>query len=111
MARLEDYAYQPAVPNTGDFLTDMLAMDKKVAEESAAALLNYRETGSITGCFWSHPVADNYATYRVSSARPLTLQHVAIGDAYAVPAAHIRGLNAADIKEALDWKMRWAALP
>ncbi len=111
MAKLDEYGYEPRVPRTGDWLEQFRAMDKQIGQESIAALANYRATGRITGCFWKHPVADGYAVYRVSSDYPLVLQHVTIGDAYAVPAAHIRGLQVEDIKTSLDWDLRWSALP
>lgn len=42
--------------------------------------------------------ADGYAIYIVTSVRPLTIQHVDIGDAWTIEPALIRGLNRADIE-------------
>lgn len=47
------------------------------------------------------PVADNYARYYVKSLKPLVLQHIPTGDAYAIPAAHLRGLTTRDVEKQL----------
>jgi hypothetical protein len=48
------------------------------------------------------PVADGYALYAVISLNPPILQHIPFGDAWQIPAAHIRGLTAKDIKSMLE---------
>jgi len=55
--------------------------------------------GEVVGILLAFPVADGYAHYRVSKASPLTLQHVPYGDAWRIPAAHIRGLRKVDAIE------------
>ena len=47
-------------------------------------------------------VADNFAIYYVKSRKPLILQHVPIGDAYRIPAAHMRGLTLTDIEHMIE---------
>lgn len=54
------------------------------------------------------PRADGYAIYRVveldgPDGEPL-LQHVPFGDAYRLPAAHVRGLRKEDIEQ--KWEQR-----
>jgi len=49
------------------------------------------------------PQADGYAMYRVveledDDGEPV-LQHIPIGDAYRIPAAHIRGLRTEDVEQ------------
>lgn len=55
------------------------------------------------------PVADGYAYYIVSETKPLTLQHIPFLDAYAIPAAHLRGLNLQDIKDAVASERWWVS--
>jgi hypothetical protein len=52
---------------------------------------------SLVGCLYSHPVADGYAWYVVTSDRPLTLRHIPIGDAWTLSPATVRGLSKKDI--------------
>lgn len=47
------------------------------------------------------PVADGYALYRVVKKDPLTIQHIPAGDAWQIPAAHVRGLRLEDVKHQL----------
>lgn len=51
------------------------------------------------GTILSFPVADGKAMYLVQKTRPLTLQHIPAGDAWEIPAAHLRGLNMDDVRE------------
>jgi len=44
------------------------------------------------------PIADGFAHYIVTADRPLTLQHIPVGDAWTIPEAHLRGLRAQDIR-------------
>lgn len=48
----------------------------------------------------SFPVADGHAVYYVFSEKPFVLQHIPYGDAWHIPAAHLRGLK---VK---DWRSR-----
>jgi len=52
------------------------------------------------------PVADGRAVYRVVSVHPPVLQHVPVGDAWAVHPALIRGLRAEEIEAELERKRR-----
>jgi hypothetical protein len=54
------------------------------------------------------PVADGYALYRVTSAKPLKVQHLHFGDGYSVYPETIRGLTIGDVANmvARDIKMK-----
>lgn len=45
-------------------------------------------------------IADGYAMYRVVDWDTPTVQHIPIGDAYSISAAHRRGLRAEDLENA-----------
>jgi hypothetical protein len=55
--------------------------------------------GTVKGAIVSFPYADGSAMYLVQRVRPLTLQHIPYGDAWQIPAAHIRGLTLEDIEQ------------
>jgi len=57
------------------------------------------DAGTVEGVVLQFPVADGYAIYRVSRASPLTLEHIPVGDAWRIPAAHIRGIRRRDVLE------------
>lgn len=67
----------------------------KELEDKEAAL----PEGTYEGVILSFPYADGYAMYLVQKTSPLTLQHIPFGDAWQIPAAHLRGLTLADVKE------------
>lgn len=50
------------------------------------------------------PVADGYAHYLVVSVDPPVLSHIDFCDGYRIPAAHVRGLDAADIRAQIERK-------
>lgn len=54
--------------------------------------------GEVVGAIVQFPVADNYARYLVTSAKPLKLRHIPYMDGYAINAAHLRDLRLADIE-------------
>jgi hypothetical protein len=56
------------------------------------------------------PVADGYALYHVKSEKPLVLQHIPYMDGYSIPAAHIRGLTLADVRQMLEREKNLAKL-
>jgi hypothetical protein len=51
-------------------------------------------------------IADGYACYYVKSFAPLVLQLIPYGDAYQIPAAHMRGLRRADIEDMIEREKR-----
>lgn len=69
--------------------------------ERLAAALRARTNSKdpLIGKEFSHGIADGAARYMVSSVRPLALVHLALGDAYRLPAAHERGLTLADVRQ------------
>lgn len=69
-------------------------------DESEAAMAR----GQIEGFVLMFPIADGKAFYRVIKEKPLTLQHIPFGDAYEIPAAHIRGLTMVDIKREMKFQ-------
>ena len=49
------------------------------------------------------PVADGSAMYFVKFTKTsVTLQHIPFGDAWQIPAAHIRGLRKVDVEQMID---------
>ncbi len=56
------------------------------------------------------PVGDGKAVYLVVSESPPVIEHIPLGDAWQIPAAHIRGLNAAALREEVRRKKAMAAL-
>jgi len=67
--------------------------DKLLATSNAVDL-----SKTLVGVIYSDGVADGYANYVVIKDKPLTLQHIHIGDGYQLPYPYIRGLNEKDIK-------------
>jgi len=54
--------------------------------------------GKLSGEVIRFHVADGYALYMVAhKGNTLVLIHLELGDAYSIPAAHIRGLTKADV--------------
>lgn len=80
-----------------DFFAYMDRTDNllKTMQEKEAAL----PEGTYEGVILAFPVADGAAMYLVQKTRPLTLQHIPVGDAWQIPAAHLRGLNMDDVKQ------------
>jgi hypothetical protein len=58
--------------------------------------------GEYVGALINWQIADGYASYLVTSMRPVTLQHVPFGDAYTVHPETIRGLRKADVIEKVN---------
>lgn len=56
----------------------------------------------LKGAILRFPVADGYAIYIVTQHKPLTVQHVPAGDAWAVDNATVRGLNISDVRRQLE---------
>lgn len=52
----------------------------------------------------SFPVADGRAFYFVFSEKPFVLQHIPHGDAWQIPAAHLKGLRIEDWKRQAEAK-------
>lgn len=95
------------IPAFDDYLVDghydfehAQRLDRECLDAIAAAA-RATNNGDLVGEIYSHPVADGYATYVVWSQRPLALVHVPLGDAYALPEPHERGLRVADIRAAV----------
>ena len=85
-----------------------------------ARLANHMRTygwnGPLTGEVVRFPMADGYAAYMVAEPPPKTrgaamsLVHLPLGDAYAIPAAHARGLTKTDIRRMVERDRRVRAL-
>jgi hypothetical protein len=65
-------------------------LDKLFAESEKAE--------GIVGSIITYPVCDGKAAYLVTKESPLTLSHIPFGDAYMIPAAHVRGLTKRDVE-------------
>jgi hypothetical protein len=76
---------------------------KHLEDESAKSL----EDDNPVGFLLNFHVGDGYATYRVVSTKPLSLELVPFGDAYQVSAAHIRGLNMTDVRQEMERAKIW----
>lgn len=61
----------------------------------------------LTGKVISFGVGDGYAQYMVLREKPLSLAHLAFGDAYQVSGATIRGLTLADVKRMVAADKFW----
>jgi hypothetical protein len=57
----------------------------------------------VAGRIVSFPIADGYALYLVQKESPLVLQHIPVGDAWAIPREHLRGLRLNDVRRRL-WR-------
>ena len=66
--------------------------------------------GDYRGELWRYQIADGYAIYVIYKMRPLTLIHVATGDAWDIPEVVRRGLSAALIREDIKRSAAIAAL-
>ena len=54
--------------------------------------------------------ADGYARYMVMDTSPVTLIHLPLGDAWNLPAAHLRGINLKDIKQQVEGERLFGSL-
>lgn len=65
------------------------------------------KSGDLVGGVATWPRGDGYAYYLVISQRPLTLSLLALGDAWTVEDALIRGLTVADVRERVQHTQRF----
>lgn len=96
MAKLDPQSYP--LPRLGTFNNiegDAHSAEFKRLRDAARQLPD----GEIVGALLSWPVADGFAYYRVTSASPLTVQHVPYLDAWSVDPILIAGLTAADVRD------------
>lgn len=82
-----------------DFIKRTDAMLQRLFDRSRKAAA----AGKATGMVLQFPVADGRALYVVVKEKPLTLRHVPFGDAWQIPAAHVRGLTMQDVREQARW--------
>lgn len=69
---------------------------------------NPRSTNkSYIGAVLMFPVADGNAVYVVIKDKPLTVQHVPIGDAWEADRCTIRGIDRQEVREQLEERERW----
>jgi hypothetical protein len=96
MAKLSNEPVAGFEEPSGDFSSFFERQDKllKDLQDKEAAL----PEGTYEGVILRFPHADGYAMYLVAKTSPLTLQHIPYGDAWELPAAHLRGVNLADVK-------------
>jgi hypothetical protein len=100
MAKLSSQPVQGFDESGGDFKSYFERQDKLLKElrDKEAAL----PEGAYEGVILQFPIADGYAMYLVQKTSPLTLQHIPYGDAWQIPAAHLRGLNIEDVKAQVE---------
>lgn len=92
---------EPVKFTVGDDWNELTERENKLlADVQQWARDNSRS--DIAGSIVTFPVADGMATYVVWETNPASLIHVPMGDGYAIPAAHIRGLRASDLREMVD---------
>lgn len=108
MAQLEEYAYDGIISER-DKGEDESYMDFWTRQNAQLQDLITKglRSDTLKGFVWSYGVADGSAHYIVTKLRPLTLAYIDASDGYAVPAAHIRGLNKDDLQAAKDWEKNW----
>lgn len=84
----------------GDDYKKMLGEQDRIFAElqENASKVNINK-GEVVGLIHHIPWADGAAYYLVTKAKPLTLQHIPIGDAWEVPYTYIRGIRKDDILE------------
>jgi hypothetical protein len=103
MARLDPKPFRgyPAMPKNAH--SDRAVFDQwKVDEKAFWAKLDAAEaalaTDDVVGVVCRFQIADGYAEYVVTKAKPLTLALIeGSGDGYQINAAHMRGLRAEDV--------------
>ena len=96
MARIAKTSLSLDNPDYSDFRALMRKEEELLLSTAAAYREKYR--GDMVGEVVQWPRADGYARYMVMSQRPLTLQHIAVGDAWQVEAALIRGTTIDDVR-------------
>lgn len=102
MARLDPKPFPgyPTMPR--DAYRDEALFQRWKAEEAAFwAKLDAAEAKlgptDVVGVRMQFQIADGYAEYVVTKAKPLTLAHIGAGDGYQIGAAHMRGLRVEDV--------------
>lgn len=73
------------------------------------AKLRAKNAGALVGETVKWSAADGYAVYIITKQRPLTLKHVALGDAYQTNGATIRGFRLQDAKAQVESDRKWKA--
>ena len=96
MARITEFAeLWTSLPSTFPPAAHYAAVDAILKRSRKVDL-----TGSLVGLVYRHPVADNYAFYIVTQDHggdDVVLAHLPVGDAYTLPAPHLRGLGRDDL--------------
>lgn len=82
------------------------AEQERTALETVQQELRAKNDGELVGEILRWQRADGYAQYMVVKQKPLTLSHVAIGDAWQVESALIRGLRLADVENMVQRERR-----
>ena len=101
MAKLEKESLTFGVQRNGESYSSYLDNQDKELDKLVKKSLTLPK-GEIKGGVFKVQIADGYAYYLVTKVRPLTVQHIHVGDAWRIPEAHIRGLNKADIVQFLE---------
>lgn len=86
-----------------------IAAEEKWLEELKAEL-RAKNPGDLVGEEVRWSAADGYARYVIVKQRPLTLGHLALGDAYQTYGSTIRGYRLKDAKAQVEADRKWKAL-
>jgi len=91
MAKLEKESLTFGVQRNGESYSSYLDNQDKELDKLVKKSLTLPK-GEIKGGVFKVQIADGYAYYLVTKVRPLTVQHIHVGDAWRIPEAHIRGV-------------------
>lgn len=86
------------------------AAEAEYLEKLKAHFAQRRPNDTNIGKTYRSHVADGYAEYMVSQTEPFSVVHVPFGDAYRLPAPHVRGLILDDVLEQESSTARLKAL-
>ena len=111
MAQLAKESIGIDVPLFNNGVFNRSALDQQdAALKSAQAKAREKSPGDLTGEVLRWQRGDGYALYMVVSEAPLTLAHVAIGDAWTVESALIRGLDISDVRRMVQGEKSMARM-
>jgi hypothetical protein len=75
-----------------------MKLEEKALAKISGKFKRKRPKDPLAGFIYRFPWADGYALYVVVSGSPLKFQHIAVGDAWKVPYAYIRGTTTEDVR-------------
>ena len=103
----ERWAQETAILDTLQKASD--ALPSPLTPDGKYLLPKEKIGKALVGRLIRWPVADGYALYRVTSAKPLKVQHLHFGDGYSVFPETIRGLTIGDVANMVARSLAWKA--